>query len=221
VSIYKSEMNRLLITAFAAASIAQAAESDQEGIAFFESRIRPALAKYCYECHSEEPGKSKGGLRVDTREALLKGGESGPAVVPRSLEKSLLFQAITSTDKDAQMPPKGKLPDSVIADFRRWIEMGAPDPRSAKTVASVPVKTAVDVEKGRAFWAYQPLKKPSPPVVAGGFEPLRFESGLHEAIDVRVRPIIAADDWRRRFFQRLVCPKRSALLDIHRRLHRH
>jgi hypothetical protein len=69
----------------------------------------------------------------------------------RSLEKSLLFQAITSTDKDAQMPPKGKLPDAVIADFRRWIEMGAPDPRVAQTVAAVPVKTVIDVEKGRAF----------------------------------------------------------------------
>lgn len=167
VRIYNSYMNRLLVTAFAAASIAQAAESDSEGIVFFESRVRPALAKYCYECHSAESGKTKGGLRVDTREALLKGGESGPAVVPRSLEKSLLFQAITSTDKDAQMPPKGRLPDAVIADLRRWIEMGAPDPRVAQTVASVPVKTAVDVEKGRVFWAYQPLKKPSPPVVSG------------------------------------------------------
>ena len=160
-------MIRLLITAFAAASIAQAAGSDPEGVAFFESRVRPALVKHCYECHSTESGKTKGGLRVDTREALLKGGESGPAVVPRSLEKSLLFKAITSQDKDAQMPPKGRLPDAVIADLRRWIEMGSPDPRAAQTVASVPVKTAVDVEKGRSFWAYQPLTKPSPPVVSG------------------------------------------------------
>jgi hypothetical protein len=160
-------MNRLLVTALAAASVAQAAESDREGIAFFESRVRPALAKYCYECHSAESGKTKGGLRVDTREALLKGGESGPAVVARSLEKSLLFQAITSTDKDAQMPPKGRLPDAVITDLRQWIEMGAPDPRVAQTVAAVPAKTVVDVEKGRSFWAYQPLTKSSPPRVGG------------------------------------------------------
>ena len=88
-------------------------------------------------------------------------------MVPRSLEKSLLFQVITSKDKDAQMPPKGWLPDAVIADLRRWIEMGAPNPRTAQPVAATPVKTAVDVEKGRSFWSYQPLTKPSPPVVSG------------------------------------------------------
>jgi cytochrome c553 len=188
-------MNRLLITVLAAVSIAQAAGADQEGIAFFESRVRPALAKYCYECHSAESGKTKGGLRVDTREALLKGGESGPAVVPRSLEKSVLFQAITSKDKDAQMPPKGRLPDAVIADLRRWIEMGAPDPRAAQTVASVPVKTAVDVEKGRSFWAYQPLTKPSPPVVSGAAwartDIVRFvQAGLEAK---RLKPVGDAD----------------------------
>lgn len=74
------DMKLLLVTALAAASIAQAAESEREGTAFFESRVRPALAKYCYECHSAESGKSKGGLRVDSREALLKGADSGPAV---------------------------------------------------------------------------------------------------------------------------------------------
>ena len=167
VRICKGDMIRLLITAFAAASIAQAAESEHEGIAFFESRVRPALAKYCYECHSAESGKTKGGLHLDTRDALLKGGESGPAVVPRSPERSLLFKSITSLDKDAQMPPKERLPDAVIADLRQWINMGAPVPRAPQSVASVPVKSVVDVEKGRSFWAYQPLTKPSPPVVSG------------------------------------------------------
>jgi hypothetical protein len=112
-----------------AATLGGVANLSAQDAAFFESRIRPAFVKYCHECHSAESGKSRGGLRVDSREALLQGGDSGPAVVAHSLEKSLLFQAITSTDKDAQMPPKGKLPDPVIADFRRWIEMGAPDPR--------------------------------------------------------------------------------------------
>jgi cytochrome c553 len=204
-------MNRLLVTALAAASIAQAAESDREGIAFFESRIRPALAKYCYECHSAESGKSKGGLRVDSREALLKGGESGPAVVPRSLEKSLLFQAVTSQDKDAQMPPKGRLPDAVIADLRRWIEMGAPDPRVAQTVAAVPVKTAVDVEKGRVFWAYQPLKKPSPPVVSGaGWARTEIDRFVQAGLEAKqLKPVGDADAAvlvRRLFFVLLGLP---------------
>lgn len=211
-------MNRLFVAAavfawlpLAAPSSAEGAEAAREDTAFFESRIRPALVKYCHECHSAESGKTKGGLRVDTREALLKGGESGPAVVPRSLEKSLLFQAITSQDKDAQMPPKGKLPDAVIADLRRWIEMGAPDPRVAQTVAAVPVKTAVDVEKGRVFWAYQPLKKPSPQVVSGApwarTDIDRFvQAGLEAK---RLRPVADADAAvlvRRLFFVLLGLP---------------
>ena len=101
-------IHRTLILALATI-LGGVANLSAQDAAFFESRIRPALAKYCYECHSAESGKSKGGLRVDSREALLKGGESGPAVVARSLEKSLLFQAITSTDKDAQMPPNADL----------------------------------------------------------------------------------------------------------------
>ncbi len=137
----------------------------REGLAFFESRIRPVLTKYCYECHSVESGKSKGGLRVDSREALLKGGETGAAVIPPSSEKSLLFQAVTSTEKDVQMPPKGRLPDAAIADIRRWIEMGAPDPRSGQPVNGAPVKTSIDLAQGRAFWAYQPLAKPRLPAV--------------------------------------------------------
>jgi cytochrome c553 len=141
-------------------TIARAQESDRAKTEFFEAKIRPALVAHCYECHSTKSGKARGSLKVDSRDALLAGGDSGPAVVASSLEKSLLYKAITH-DGDYQMPPKGKLPDDVIADFRKWILMGAPDPRVAEI--SPTVKTVIDVEKGREYWAYRPLVQSEPP----------------------------------------------------------
>ncbi|MEM7144832.1 MAG: PSD1 and planctomycete cytochrome C domain-containing protein [Verrucomicrobiota bacterium] len=126
---------------------------DGEGLVFFEERIRPALVKYCYECHSEESGKSKGGLMVDTREGLLSGGDTAAAVVPGDLAGSLLVTAMRYEDEDYEMPPKEKVPDGVLADFEKWVAMGAPDARVS--AAPVEVATEIDVEAGRAFWAYR------------------------------------------------------------------
>src|SRR5881628_1971161 len=104
--------------------------------AFFENKIRPLLTKNCYKCHSSESLKLKGELRLDTREGLLKGGSSGPAIVPGDPEKSLLIKAVRYTDPDLQMPPKGdKLSDEQIKDLVTWVKMGAPDPRTGKAVA--------------------------------------------------------------------------------------
>ncbi|WP_238388805.1 PSD1 and planctomycete cytochrome C domain-containing protein [Roseimaritima ulvae] len=139
-----------------------ASANDRAGVQFFETKIRPILVKHCYECHSTESGKARGGLRVDTRDALQQGGDSGPALRGRSARDSLLYQFITY-EGDYQMPPKGKLPDDVIADLRRWIEMGAPDPRVVENVPDV--RTEIDVAAGRRFWAYQPPKHVSPPAV--------------------------------------------------------
>ncbi len=139
-------------------SCAQA--TNAAGERFFESKIRPVLAVHCYQCHSTEAAKARGGLKVDTREALLRGGDSGPSVVARSLKDSLLYQAILYHDDGYQMPPKGKLPDTTIDDFRKWILMGAPDPRVTKSVTDV--ISEVDVESGRQFWAYQPVSPVSP-----------------------------------------------------------
>lgn len=129
-------------------------------VRFFESKIRPLLVEHCYECHSNASGKSRGGLRVDSREALRIGGDTGPAIVARSLEKSLLYEAITY-EGDYQMPPKGKLSDDVIADFRQWILGGAADPRIVKI--NQDVTTEIDVERGREFWAYRPPVRHDPP----------------------------------------------------------
>jgi len=140
---------------------AMAQQPTSEGTKFFESNIRPVLAMHCYECHSTMSGKVRGGLKVDSREALLQGGDSGPAIVPNSLERSLLYQALSSGDDVSPMPPKGKLPQAVIDDFRKWILMGAPDPRV--TTINATVATSIDVAKGRDYWAYRPVIITRPP----------------------------------------------------------
>ncbi len=146
------------------ASPVVAAPIPAEQLSFFESKIRPVLVKSCYECHSVEAGKSKGGLLLDTREGTRIGGERGPAIVPRDPKKSWLLTAIAHTDAELKMPPKqAQLSKAVIADFEAWIKMGAPDPREAtgKTVERPPV----DLKSGRAFWAFkQPVPHPLPVV---------------------------------------------------------
>lgn len=140
----------LLGTLLLAASTASAAES----MTHFEAKVRPVLVKHCYECHSSESGKSKGELLLDTREAIRRGGDSGPAVVPGDPMKSLLLTAIRHSDPDLEMPPnKPRLPTSVIAEIETWIKAGAPDPR---TSASPSVeRPPVDLESGRKFWSYR------------------------------------------------------------------
>jgi cytochrome c553 len=133
-------------------------EPTAEGIKFFEAKIRPVLVDQCYRCHSSEGQAVRGGLSVESRDALAAGGESGPAIVPGDLEQSLLWNAINY--QDFSMPPKTKLPAATIADFRTWIEMGAPDPRvSTATVVKSKV-TEEDIEKGRQFWSFKPPVAP-------------------------------------------------------------
>ncbi len=131
---------------------------------FFEQKIRPVLIEHCYACHSADAVKNKklrGGLRLDTAQGLRTGGDSGPAVIPGKIKKGHLLEALRYTG-DVKMPPKKQLPAEVVADFQKWIEMGAPDPRDES--AAVAVKK-VDVEKGRTWWSFQPLKHVQPPKV--------------------------------------------------------
>src|SRR6266704_1636224 len=93
---------------FIATSMIGAAEAAKEQIEFFESKVRPIFAEHCYTCHSEKAEKLKGGLRLDSTEAILKGGDSGPAVIAGDPDASLLIKAIRYTDPDLQMPPKNK-----------------------------------------------------------------------------------------------------------------
>ncbi len=117
--------------------------------------------EHCYKCHSASSEKVKGGLLLDTREGIRKGGESGHAVVPGNLKESLLISALKHDD--FEMPPKKVLPAAVIADFEKWIQSGATDPRRA--TRPVAKADSIDIEAGRKHWAYQALKAPAIPEV--------------------------------------------------------
>ncbi len=122
---------------------------------FFEKKIRPVLVEQCYSCHSQTAKRIRAGLVVDTRDGLLKGGDSGPALVPGDPAKSLLIRALRQED-DLFMPPNRKLDDAVIRDFVRWVEMGAPDPRQA--VKSVTPRREFRIsDDDRKHWSFQPL----------------------------------------------------------------
>ena len=133
----------------------------EAGLEFFEKKIRPVLVEHCYQCHSTESvaaNKLKGGLRLDTQGGTRAGGDTGPAVVPGKVDASLLIKALRQDQ--FEMPPKGKLPDAVIADFVKWIEMGAPDPRTKEVaVHPKPAVTAGD------HWAFKPVIAAKPPNV--------------------------------------------------------
>ena len=133
---------------------------------FFEKKIRPLLAEHCYQCHSQESGKTEGGLRLDTREGWLKGGETGPAIVPGEPEKSPLIKAVRSSDKDPRMPPKDhRLAEAQIADLVAWVKMGAPDPRTndVQRAAAAASKPSIDFAEARKAWAFHPPKTPFVP----------------------------------------------------------
>ncbi|MCH8830098.1 MAG: DUF1549 domain-containing protein, partial [Planctomycetes bacterium] len=136
---------------------------------FFEKKIRPVLIAHCYKCHSSKAKKVKGALLLDTRAGLRKGGDSGSIVQPGNPKKSLLIRALNYDG--TEMPPSGKLPQRVIADFEAWVRMGAPDPRDGP--ATVAKKTAVDYRLGLKFWAFQPPKNPPLPSVKDTVWPQR------------------------------------------------
>jgi len=132
--------------------------ADRDGLDFFEKKIRPVLVDRCYSCHSAGAKKLKGGLYVDSLEGMLKGGDTGPSVVPGQPGKSLLIKAIGYTDEDLQMPPKGRLLPPVVADFEAWVKRGAPAPKSKGPVAA---RREINIEAGKSYWAFQPLHAPA------------------------------------------------------------
>lgn len=139
------------------------ASVDPEHLKLFETKIRPVLVEHCYRCHASEGNAIRGGLMVDSREGLLGGGESGPAIVPGDLDGSLLWNAINH--EDFQMPPDRKLPASVLEDFRQWILLGAPDPRTTDISAIQTKVTPEVIEAGKSFWAFQPPRLSQPPAL--------------------------------------------------------
>src|SRR5687768_11657579 len=139
----REDMTRrlVLLLAFTAGFVVPATLSadtpkpDAAGIEFFEKHVRPVLVESCYSCHSTESKKLKGSLHLDSKAGLLKGGDTGPSLVPGDLDKSLLVKAIRYADEELQMPPKEKLPAEKIAAIEAWVKMGAPYPEAAAPVA--------------------------------------------------------------------------------------
>ncbi|WP_372725754.1 DUF1549 domain-containing protein, partial [Novipirellula sp.] len=146
---------------FQLAFFSLAAFSQEPGsVDFFENRIRPVLVKHCYQCHSAKSDDLGGSLLLDSSGGMTQGGDSGPAIVKGHPQQSLLVSAIRY--ETSEMPPQGKLPDQVIADFERWISAGAVDPRDQPT--RIPTaKPAIDIEAGKQFWAFRPIQAPAIP----------------------------------------------------------
>ena len=194
------------------------AETDAAGIEFFESKIRPALAEHCYKCHSQDAKKVKGGLLLDTRDAGLHGGDSGAAIVPGKLDDSLLITAISYDDSSLEMPPKYKLEEDVIADFREWIEMGAPDPRTSDDNEGEAITSTINVGEGRKFWAYQHPQQPAVPQFPGDAWPRTdIDQFIYEGLQsAKLEPVADADPkslLRRLFFDIIGLPPRPQQVD--------
>lgn len=148
----------LLVVTTGFVPLASSTADDKAGLAFFESKIRPVLIKHCFECHAKDSKKIGGKLRLDTRENFRKGGESGPPMVAGKPGESLIIHAL-KWKEDLEMPPKAPLPEAVIADFEKWIAMGAPDPR----VPEKAIPVAKPVPTATSLWSFQPIQAPPLP----------------------------------------------------------
>ena len=150
------------------------AEEPRANLDYFEREVRPILVDACHKCHG--PNKQESDLRLDSREAVLKGGVSGAAVVPGQPEKSLLVAAIRHVG-DIKMPPQAKLTEAQIAAVAHWVKLGAPWPKEAAHLAK-------SSGTARTHWAFQPVRDPPVPVVDGNNSP--------NPIDAFIRAKLAA-----------------------------
>ena len=151
--------------------------SAEDQAKFFETKIRPVLVRECYGCHSSQSGQARGGLLLDTRNSAQVGGDSGPAVVPSSIDESLIISSLEY--EDYRMPPGGKLSANIIRDFRTWIENGAFDPREQEIQKVQSEITPEDIERGREFWSFVSVQMPNEP---------RFDTSL-DSKDWAISPI--------------------------------
>ena len=202
-----------VIAGLAIAAVASASHSDGSSpeLEFFETKVRPLLATHCYECHSAESKKLQAGIRVDFRDGLLSGGDSGPALVPGQPDGSLLIEALRY--ESFEMPPKGKLPAAEIEIIERWVAMGAPWPEESVPQAGDD-DSRFDLPARKAnHWAWQPVGDPvSPPVrdarwPRNGIDHFVLEglesAGLSPASEVDRRSLV-----RRLFFDLIGLPPR-------------
>jgi mono/diheme cytochrome c family protein len=161
----------LTVAIFLGCSPVLRAESPRSADAdFFEKQVRPLLVEHCFQCHGN--GKTKGGLSLTSRDSILKGGASGPAVRPNDAGGSLLIQAIRY-DGETQMPPKKKLPDEAIAVLSQWVQRGAPWPAAPAGGDALRASGAAISAEERAFWAFQPIADPPLPALRSNEEGVR------------------------------------------------
>jgi uncharacterized protein DUF1553/uncharacterized protein DUF1549/cytochrome c len=180
-----------------AGGVTAAAPADEAKIAFFEKTVRPILIKRCYECHSVESGKSKGGLLIDSRDAVLKGGDNGPALIAGNLEKSHIIESVRYKNEDLQMPPKGAMPAAEVKALEEWVKMGAPDPREAIATTHHATPRVIDLKEGAKHWAFSPITNPQVPKAADTANPIDAfitekltEKGLSLAVPADKRTLI-------------------------------
>lgn len=159
----KAAFSIALVTTLHAAGAAAAAPAEDAKVAFFEKNIRPILIKRCYECHSVESGKGKGGLLIDSRDAILKGGDSGPALVAGDPDKSHIIESVRYQNQDLQMPPKGAMPAAEVKALEEWVKMGAPDPREAVISGKQSAPRVIDLKEGAKHWAFRAIATPAVP----------------------------------------------------------
>src|SRR5262245_32568484 len=181
---------------------------EPDGTEFFEKRVRPVLVEHCYACHSGQAKEPKSGLRLDSRAAMLKGGARGPAIVPGDLAKSRLLHAVSYSDVDLSMPPRGKLPAQAIADLTAWVKMGAPWP-SGEPAAQARDIARFGLQRRKAeHWAWQPVKLVPPPAVRDKAWPLvpadRFILAKLEAAGLRPAKPADRATWLRRVYFDLI-----------------
>ncbi|HWY87671.1 MAG TPA: DUF1549 domain-containing protein, partial [Gemmataceae bacterium] len=163
--------NALILLAVGWCAPARAGEAQipltPQALQFFEAKVRPVLVEHCFKCHGDVK-KPKAGLRLDSRGAMLKGGDLGPVLVPGQPEKSLLVKAVTYDDQELKMPPSKKLAREEIAALTEWVKLGAPWPGPVTAATPVRQAEAQITDKDRSHWSFRPLKRPQVPAVKNG-----------------------------------------------------
>ena len=156
-------MRILAVTLIIHAAIAPPLRPRTRASSFSRRRFAPCLSSIAMNAMPSSAKKMRGGLLLDSRDGVRKGGDSGPAIVPGDPDKSLLIKAVRYTDPEMKMPKKGKLPAALIADLEAWVKMGRPDPRDRATTLKAAKSWDEIVRERRTWWSLQPVKQPSVP----------------------------------------------------------
>lgn len=193
--MFATTMTVLLVLAAHAAAPDTSPAFSSDQVAFYEKEVRPLLTQHCLKCHGAE-AKVKGGLNLATRQAVLTGGDSGPAADLKSPTTSLLLKAIAYTDENHRMPPKGKLAEADIAVLTKWVTEGLPFPANqlGETIArdsSKPLNGTI-TEDAKKYWAYQPIRRPAVPQVNAVAHPI--DAFIRAKLEAKnLKPVKPAD----------------------------